>query len=208
MIPGTPRILVCPHCGAKKSVLSLVSGNTCGGCQWSDGKEEYPMLPRVSPVQKCPDCGKYYFNNRRNEIENTDPDSWSFERGLLSYEEAKEAYLQFEESLSEYSRDECLSLYSVVITAYNDNYNRDEASEEATTADKKFFKSIVEKFLNGLRQNRLDVLFEAEFLREIGDFDGCLKLLEGFASPDSFQMNIFNRIKARAKEGNTKAFVI
>lgn len=41
--------------------MSLVSGNTCGGTHWSDTKRVYPMLPENSDVQKCLECGKYYF---------------------------------------------------------------------------------------------------------------------------------------------------
>ena len=49
---GPARILTCPHCGAKKEVLSLLSGNTFGQQVWSDNKTIAPMLPRVSFVQK------------------------------------------------------------------------------------------------------------------------------------------------------------
>jgi phage FluMu protein Com len=61
MIPGPPLRKECPHCKAVKELMSLVSGNTCGGVHWSDTKKEYPMLPQNSDVQKCPECGKYYF---------------------------------------------------------------------------------------------------------------------------------------------------
>lgn len=61
MILGDDITVICPNCGKTKKLLSLVSGNTCGGRLWSDTKAEYPMLPQLSPIQKCPRCGRYYF---------------------------------------------------------------------------------------------------------------------------------------------------
>lgn len=61
MIPGPPLRKECPYCKAVKELTSLRSGNTCGGTHWSDTKRIYPMLPQNSDVQKCPECGKYYF---------------------------------------------------------------------------------------------------------------------------------------------------
>ena len=61
MMPGPALRKECPYCKAVKELMSLRSGNTIGGVHWSDSKNEYPMLPRNSEVQKCLGCGKYYF---------------------------------------------------------------------------------------------------------------------------------------------------
>ena len=55
MIPGNAEIVKCPYCGTEKMLMTLISGNTCGAEYWSDNKRIAPMLPSVSPVQKCPD---------------------------------------------------------------------------------------------------------------------------------------------------------
>ena len=57
MQPGYARIVYCPYCGEKKELLSLMSGNTIGARYWSDLRMRAPMLPEVSPVQKCHHCG-------------------------------------------------------------------------------------------------------------------------------------------------------
>ena len=57
---GPSRILTCPHCGTKKEVISLLSGNTVGGVVWSDQYVEYPFYKVASDIQKCPHCHKYY----------------------------------------------------------------------------------------------------------------------------------------------------
>lgn len=86
------KILVCPYCKGEKPVIQLLSGNTFGGSQWSDLKTEYPMLKQPSPVQLCPDCGKFYFTST---AESRQADYYSFEQGNLSYEQAADALKQF-----------------------------------------------------------------------------------------------------------------
>ena len=66
MQPGYARIVYCPYCGEKKELLSLMSGNTIGARYWSDLRMRAPMLPEVSPVQKCHHCGKYYLQYARS----------------------------------------------------------------------------------------------------------------------------------------------
>lgn len=61
MIIGPSLRKECPYCKAVKELISLRSGNTIGGKHWSDTKKVYPMLPQNSEVQKCTECGKYYF---------------------------------------------------------------------------------------------------------------------------------------------------
>lgn len=102
MIKNNARIVSCPFCGKKKELLSLTSGNTIGSTQWSDGKMVAPMLPSVSPVQKCPHCGKYYLHYKQEGESGTRP---SDEGGDLSYREWKEAYQQFSANTSDEKND-------------------------------------------------------------------------------------------------------
>ena len=79
MTIGPPLKKQCPYCGEVKKLLSLNSGNTFGGTHWSDTKSEYPMLPSISEVQKCPGCGKYYFLKDAKTIP-SDPSEDPFRR--------------------------------------------------------------------------------------------------------------------------------
>lgn len=103
MIKDNSKIVKCPYCGAKKELLSLVSGNTIGATQWSDGKMVAPMLPRVSPVQKCAQCGKYYLEYKQ---ESESGQLESDETGQLSYKEWKEAYQQFSADISDEKKEQ------------------------------------------------------------------------------------------------------
>jgi hypothetical protein len=119
MLPGKARILTCPHCGSKKEVLSLRSGNTFDARYWSDGKTEAPMMPPVSFIQKCPECGKYFLMSRQEEEYG---ENFSSELGNLSYDEMKEA-------LQELLNDSCslneqFGLIMEYIHSFNDKYLR------------------------------------------------------------------------------------
>lgn len=59
-IPGK---FTCPFCGGEKYVMALASGNTFSGEVWSDSRHFYPMLPNYSPIQKCPHCSHYFFED-------------------------------------------------------------------------------------------------------------------------------------------------
>ena len=95
MLPDYSKTLTCPHCQGKKEVLSLASGNTFNGQMWSDTKTVYPMLPKVSFVQKCPHCGGYYLLSRQKEDDYAD--DFNGGTGKLSYPELKEAWAVFSE---------------------------------------------------------------------------------------------------------------
>ena len=92
MNPGHSQSLTCPYCGEKKDIMSLISGNTFGATIWSDNKRVAPMLPDISIIQKCPKCRKYYFRTRQEAV--FSEDDYSFDRGVLTFPEMKEAFKQ------------------------------------------------------------------------------------------------------------------
>ena len=173
MLPDKEILLVCPHCGTNKSILSLLSGNTCNGRQWWDLKTDYPMLPHVSYVQKCPNCNKYYM---RNLVEHKTGNDYSFEQGLLSYAEMREALAQMKDSLEGPERANLLIEY---VWAYNDAFQREGVDRgEASPNDEQLreFQAVVKELIGILpADNRL---VYAEFLREACLFDESLAILD------------------------------
>ena len=133
MLPGNPRILVCPFCGKEKEIMSLVSGNTCGAELWSDNKQIAPMLPEISYVQRCPHCGKYYITGRQ-EVKYA-KDGYSFEKGLLSYPEMKEAFVQLSEEGFLNKKEES-NVRMMLHHATNDFYYRSDDNKEILTEEK------------------------------------------------------------------------
>ena len=133
MNPGNPRILVCPFCGKEKAIMSLISGNTFGAEIWSDNKQIAPMLPEISYVQKCPHCGKYYITGRQKV--KYAKDGYSFEQGLLTYPEIKEAFVQLSEEGFVNEKEES-KVRMMLHHAYNDYYYRTEEKDVISDEDK------------------------------------------------------------------------
>ena len=138
MVPGNAKIVKCPYCGEKKELMTLLSGNTLGAELWSDNKRIAPMLPSISPVQKCPKCGKYFFEYKQEFKEGS---KRSFECGELTFQEWKEAYSQF---VSEkVKKKDMLNVYYGIIHSYNDYYHRYCSKNKPTDGDYEFFVRIV-----------------------------------------------------------------
>jgi hypothetical protein len=174
MILGPANILDCPFCGGKKEVMSLASGNTFGATVWSDTRRDYPMLPEVSPIQKCPHCHKYYFvEQARSEYSKTDK---SFELGKLTYHELLEAYCQFSElSLTKIQR---WILNHEIFLAYNDSFRRTpDILESPSKEDEILYAQIIEELLEGIDLSTDFELFHAELLREISRFEEARAVL-------------------------------
>ena len=88
MIPENALVAFCPQCKGKKELIQLRSGNTFGTRAWSDGKTVSPMLPKLSPIQKCPHCNHFYLISR---VKTKTGNRVSFEKGWLTFDEMLEA---------------------------------------------------------------------------------------------------------------------
>lgn len=227
-LPAYCKLALCPRCGGEKEIVQIMSGNTYGAWLWSDSKQVAPMLPQVSPIQKCPTCGHYYFLKNVNIKEG---DTYSDEEGWLSFDDAIEA---FNELMTDYRRhieewkawswfdkddedseafktwlqnnkQKDLELLTIIIAwAFNDIIrNGKEPSQEQYDV----FKTTVS---SNLKQPILsnNELLKAELYREIGEFDECLATLEKFNPEDEFLADIRKRIIDKAQEQDDKVFVI
>jgi len=200
MNPGYAQILTCPHCGTKKEVLSLISGNTFGQTLWSDNKTITPMLPKVSFVQKCPHCGKYYLLSRQ---ETEYGKTYSFELGELNYEETKEAWnmLKGTENLTE---NEKLEILIMQVWAFNDSYTRKNDST-APTDEQAYIKGIIGLLI---KLDNVDDLLKAELLREIGHFEKALELLNNYPAGNDFLEGLKSRFREHALASDSRPFII
>ncbi len=200
MIPGNAQILTCPHCGTKKEVLSLVSGNTFRQVVWSDNKSIAPMLPKVSFVQKCPHCGKYYLLSRQKpEHGNT----YSFEKGELNYKEIKEAWTMLKDT-EDLTENERLSILIMQVWAFNDEYTRDKEGA-APKEEQDYIKDIIDMLI---KLDRVDDLLKAELLRETGRFSDALDLLDNYMAENDFLEGLKNKFKEYALDSETRPFII
>lgn len=202
MIIGKAQILTCPYCGQKKEVMSPVSanGNTYGQIVWSDNKAITPMQPKVSPVQKCPHCGKYYLMSRQKPEQG---DSLSFENGELDYKELKEAWRMLKDA--EYlTEDEKLGILILQVWAFNDEYTRGKEN----VAPKEEQDYINDILCMVIKMDRVDDLLKAELLRERGNFSEALNLLDSYPADNGFIEGMKKKFREDARTYETRPFII
>ncbi len=154
--------------------MTLLSGNTYGGTVWSDTRRIYPMLPEVSPIQKCPHCSKYYFIEQAKSRHGDN--SFCLECGKLSFEELLDAREQMKSlTLAPMQR---WVLNHQILMAFNDSYHR--APNENTHVPpvyKLLIHKVINELLEGIDSSPDYDLFHAELLREIGRFDESREIL-------------------------------
>ena len=197
MTPGSPYRLTCPKCGGHKLVASIASGNTFGGILWSDSKNDYPMLPQPSFVQHCPVCGHCYFYNDGNP-KDTLEESFSFDFGNLSFEQANDAFDElYNNKLEEGNKMQLLFLW---LYKYNDKYGREgeNCPERCTESIAERRATIVDTLLDNQADN---VLLCAELHREIGEFDKCIELATPLAGGEDFMAEVARKIHRACKDG-------
>lgn len=199
MIPANSLVIKCPHCGGKKELLQLVSGNTCGAELWSDAKHIAPMLPRVSPVQKCPKCGHYYLMSRISNSAQSEGDSCSFNTGWLSFNDALEANQDIESP----SNDELSTLAIITVWAYNDIIRH---GEEPTEVQKSKFIDFVTNLLANQDLFADNLILLGELNREIGKYDECISILSDYQSSDDYADTVVKSIIEKAKAQENKVF--
>ncbi len=218
MLPGPPLAVKCPLCHKNKKLMSLMSGNTFGARNWSDTKQVAPMLPRLSPVQRCPHCGGYFMLSAAKTHTSHNPlDRYCSETGDLSYPETVEAF----DALigSDINREQQLELRIALVHSYNDAF-RGTASrgydsedydgcDERSDEDHRRHHDNLLAAIPLLEQNGPDATpVIAEFYREAGQFDDCIKTLEEYRPTQQFLQRICADIRRHALDRDSRVFEI
>lgn len=203
MMVGDSQVLTCPFCGKEKEIISLVSGNSFNAEYWSDNKVIAPMFPEISFVQKCPHCGKYYIRTRQ-EVR-FDKENMSFEKGLLSYKEMKEAFAQLSEEGYEEPYEEP-NVRMMLHFAYNDFYYRGKDHPDVAAEDWELFVSNAKWLMENVLT---DSVLIAEYHREIREFDKALSLLASRErTDDDFLEQFVDAVREKAENKDNRVFLI
>lgn len=196
MLPGNDLILICPMCGAPKKVMSLLSGNTFGAVCWSDGYCYSPLLLRNTPVQRCKECGRYFWI--REDERPIYADTSECEPSLLSSGEWMEALRQFKEEESFTAEQERIIRLNLLWTL-----NHVDSSEK----DPDMFRNNNRELLRLLCPlQKEDILLCAELYRENGNFHGCVRLLGYHEFPEGRQKRIAESILEAAGRHDMSVF--
>lgn len=216
LILGPPIMVECVKCGAKKNLMSIVSGNTFGAIEWSDLFLDAPMLPRISPIQKCDSCNALFIIKKADIKRSDNPQNISQETGRLSWNEIKNIVPFLNDSTL--SSDDQYAARLEILQRFNDAFrfldtnenDRDREEnlgiEERTEADWELHRQNIEGIVALFdAQNPIYYPLIAEFYREAGRFDEALILLEDYQPTDDVA-KFTQTIKAKALEKDFKVF--
>ena len=222
---GPPQILTCPHCGTKKQILSILSGNTFGAVFWSDNRCYAPMMDHVSYVQRCPGCGMYYILSRQEPVF-ADGDT-CHHRGELSYSQMKEAFAQLsgESFLDNMEEAQVRMLLHHTYNDYHYRHHPDYSLEDDFLLAYKYYAEVYHRnnlppvpiaaadhdlFVENARwliDNFIyDDVLKAEFCREIGDMERATALLDSAKIEDDFVRDLVAEIRKRIAAGDCAVF--
>lgn len=142
-------------------------------------------MPVIFPVQKCQDCGKYYFI----EPEQYHPVDIDAHVDILNFAELKEAFAELHNpNHSDWGREMlCLEL----IKAYNDEFNRSIEVERLPSGED---ISLFQEAVNFLLSNSEDIspLLHAELLRESGRFEEAEAILRVLANNEANKSQLWS----------------
>jgi hypothetical protein len=195
MLPAHSALLRCPHCGAKKEILQLMSGNTFGSTLWSDTKHIAPMLPRVSHIQRCPTCGKYFF--RTQDVMAGRSDRYGGGTGDLPLEYLKQALAQLHPT-----GDDESALRFYILWAFNDRYGNMEQSDIPSEEWEYHLDNV-----HHLLQMDINAMVRAELHREIGDFEQATQILQSLEVEDNIK-DFHRQLLQQAQLHNRKVFTL
>lgn len=215
-IPGPPLIVECPKCGGEKRLMSLISGNTFGAVQWSDLYQYAPMLPRLSPIQKCPNCNGYFLLSKAKEYYSDDYEGFG-DTGRLTFDEMKEALSLLEDKTL--SKDEQFIIRYEFLHRYNDAFRPyvDEIDEGHTDhyipnrneEDARLNHANILALIDLLDEtNKEDIILMAELYRESGEFEKCISLLDLYRPSSDYVNSIVREMREKAEEKDNRIFLI
>jgi hypothetical protein len=191
MIPGPDRIVACPLCQAHARHGTILSGNTFGARVWTDGKMIAPMLPRPPAVVRCHHCAACYWLEDARQISLEHP---GMERPEVPPEGSAVPEVR-EPTEEEYYRaiDEGLGgkaprerLLRILCWWRSNDVFRDAPGVEtpsiATTPERR--RANLEALAELLDEaHEDDRIMKAELLRELGEFESAIRLLQAMSEP-------------------------
>lgn len=224
-------VVTCPQCGKRKEFMQVRSGFVFRRLQWWDMRTAtMPSSFSLSKVQHCPYCGRYFLlhdgDYTKNEVNN--PLSLSDNATTqLRYEQTREAWEQLRNQLQQ---EDLAVLALCCLQRYNDCFQRErweaETKREKSEEDIRFAKEVVEVLINNLPTESTKRLCGgnlpakkpsqqagtpahpdlvcAEFLREAGEFERAMEILNSIPYPsDIDEQRLYDMIKENCAQSST-----
>ena len=200
MILGDNQYYKCPACGSLLSTISLVSGNTIGSTNFSDGFQIAYMLPDIPLISRCFKCGTLFWLDEESHIENIENDDFK-EAGTLVLEE----YLIALETHNFKTEEDEIYLRMRLWWAFNDRVRAGKPlfSSESDKAD---WQQNLEKLLKLLDPGyNEDIIMMVEIYRNLGDFKKSKDLLASLQNDEVYN---FKELKKKFEKELTNKNIL
>lgn len=210
--------VICPSCGAEKALMSIISGNNFDATLWSDGYTYAPMLPELSEVQKCNECGNFFMLEWAESSIVKSESEPSLDTGHLSFDEMKSALKYLSEK--NLTREEELALRLEFLYRYNDafrdntefklNLSNEERDQEIRDSnDMKLQFENIERLLELLNYDpEENQLLKAELYRESGKFDESLLVIDKIKPCSEISYLLRDKLIEKNLNQDSQVFVI
>ena len=204
MILGDDLFYECPNCGDLLSTISLISGNTIGSTQYSDGYQVAFMLPHIPLISRCFNCNTLFWLDENTQFENTDgKDAKNAE--VLRLEECQMAL----DNENYKNPEDEIYLRTQLWWAYNDRV-RGNKKLFSSESDKAEWRNNLEKLLDilDLEYNE-DIIMMVEIYRNLGDFNKSKALLSRLQNDEIYDYDeLKKKFKKELIKKNTLVFKI
>ena len=185
-------IVACPHCEAFARIFQLLEPNLLGAITWSDGWQDTPLMPRPPRITRCHACRKAFWTAEAAPVGYHDPDlpnpraqpGWA-EAPLLQPLDEAGLMAALAEGLAETPELE-LELRVAIWWRGNDRertQDPDAAPPPRTLSPEA--TANMERVIALCADGEEDLLlFRAEAQRQLGDFEGAQRTLDGVGCSD------------------------
>jgi hypothetical protein len=173
--------------------MSLLSGNTFGAKQFSDGKQVARMLPEFPNLTKCKKCNTIFWLNKLKEIGSY---RWGEENSKWAKADSaefltiEEYFIAITKGVAE-NKGEELFIRQHLWWVYNDRIRNGQKIFNDKNDEMRWKKNLIE-LLNLLNRQNIfrrilnlpnksavnDKIMKAEIYRNLGDFENCIRIIQ------------------------------
>jgi hypothetical protein len=205
----------CPKCSTLVRGAEYLSGNTISGAQYSDQFIKAPMaIPNGVGYIGCPNCQNAFPATEMIEVKQyepmKEPDDAEYKNAAVPLAQFETLKIVLEDSARNADGKQRVSNLETYLRMFNHELKLDQQEEEKQNGNyQKYIDQLIET-LNKLQDNPDCVVMLAEVLRERGEFDKSLEILNSAKLPEDKQRlnNAAKQIKAKAESRDPAVFEI
>ncbi|MFH0924447.1 MAG: HEAT repeat domain-containing protein [bacterium] len=172
-LPGPNIIKRCPHCGQLIIEGSAISGNTFGAQFWTDGKVEAAMLPGLLRLVGCPGCSSFFWLDEAQVIDNEELSNETIKSYIIPSKD--DYYSLLDHPPKDLAKEKYIRIRAWWASNDERRNNKDTKAINLSGQAVKNLESLYDLLSNKDPEDRLT---KAEVARELGQFEGALRLLD------------------------------